>query len=174
MQETIIIKSIAREDLEHGININLKRYQPNGNLLYLKENNKNFLQIEMKKIDSNNFDDNIIEKCKLISTVLKDDVENGINKYIRLGFEPYGNFVSNRAVRNKKEIAHLTILMVKRKNKNNPIKECKIISYHNIEDYYKNINIYQKKGFKINGNMITHNIIIKNNTIGYYTVLMVK
>lgn len=51
---------------------------------------------------------------EIISAIAREDVERKINKYLRLGFEIYGDLISSRAVRYRKEMAHLTILMLKR------------------------------------------------------------
>lgn len=108
-----IVSATAREYVERGINEYLRLgYQPDGNLVHSK-NNHNILSIRIIKPDKNNSSNNSIVKCKLISTVIREDVERGINKYLGLDFEPYGDLISNRSVRYGKEMAHLTILMVK-------------------------------------------------------------
>ena len=145
-----IVSATAREDVERGINEYLRLgYQPDGNLVHSKnKNNHNILSIRMIKPDKNNSSNNSIVKCKLISTVIREDVERGINKYLGLGFEPYENLISSRAVRYRKEMAHLTILMVKNENSNKTIKKYKIISSQSIGNYNRVINEYECKGFK--------------------------
>lgn len=171
-----IVSATAREDVERGINEYLRLgYQPDGNLVHSKnKNNHNILSIRMIKPDKNNSSNNSIVKCKLISTVIREDVERGINKYLGLGFEPYENLISSRSVRYRKEMAHLTILMVKNENSNKTIKKCKIISYQSMDDYNRDIDKYERQGFKTYGNMINHEITKNNKKFNYYTILMLK
>lgn len=141
-----IVSATAREDVERGINEYLRLgYQPDGNLVRSKnKNNHNILSIRMIKPDKNNSSNNSIVKCKLISTVIREDVERGINKYLGLGFEPYENLISSRAVRYRKEMVHLTILMVKNENSNKTIKKCKIISSQSMDDFNIGIKKYEQ------------------------------
>lgn len=171
-----IISAIAREDLERGINEDLRLgYQPDGNLVHSKDrNNHNILTIRMIKSNKNNVGNNLIKKCKLVSTVIREDLERGINKYLGLGFEPYKNLISSRAVRYRKEMAHLTILMVKRENTKKKLKRCKIISSQSMDDYNRGIDKYKQQKFKTYGNMITHEITQNNKKVNYYTILMLK
>lgn len=141
-----IVSATAREDVERGINEYLRLgYQPDGNLVRSKnKNNHNILSIRMIKPDKNNSSNNSIVKCKLISTVIREDVEIRINKYLGLGFEPYENLISSRAVRYRKEMVHLTILMVKNENSNKTIKKCKIISSQSMDDFNIGIKKYEQ------------------------------
>lgn len=43
---------------------------------------------------------------EIISAISREDVERKINKYLGLDFEPYGDLISSRAVRYRKEMAH--------------------------------------------------------------------
>ena len=123
-----IVSATAREDVKRGINEYLRLgYQPDGNLVHSK-NNHNILSNRMIKLDKNNTVNNLIKKCELVSNVRREDVEGWIDKCLRQEFEPYENLISSRAVRYRKEMSHLTILMVKRENINKTIKKCKIIS----------------------------------------------
>lgn len=171
-----IVSATAREDVERGINEYLRLgYQPDGNLVHSKnKNNHNILSIRMIKPDKNNSSNNSIVKCKLISIVIREDVERGINKYLILDFEPYGDLISSRAVRYGKEMDYLTILMVKKKNSNKTIKKCKIISSQSMDDFNRGVAKYERQGFKTYGNMINHEITKNNKKFNYYTILMLK
>lgn len=81
---------------------------------------------------------------KIVSATSREDVERGINKYLGLDFEPYGDLISSRAVRCGKEMAHVTILMVKKKNSNKTIKKCKIISSQSMDDFNIGIKKYEQ------------------------------
>lgn len=171
-----IVSATAREDVKRGINEYLRLgYQPDGNLVHSKnKNNHNILSIRMIKLDKNNTVNSLIKKCELVSTVIRDDVERGINKYLGLGFEPYGNLISSRAVRYRIEMAHLTILMVKKENSNKTIKKCKIISSQSMDDFNRGVNKYERQGFQTYGKMINHEITQNNKKVNYYTILMLK
>ena len=85
---------------------------------------------------------------KIISTIAREYVERGINKYLGLDFEPYDNLISSRAVRYGKEMAHVTILMVK-KNSNQTIKKCKIIYSQSMDNYNRDVDKYERQGLKL-------------------------
>ena len=128
----------------------------------------------MIKLDKNNTVNNLIKKCELVSNVIREDVEGWIDKCLRQGFEPYKNLISSRSVKYRKEMSHLTILMVKRENINKTIKKCKIISSQSMGNFNRGVKKYELQGFQTYGNMINHEITQNNKKVNYYTILMLK
>lgn len=65
---------------------------------------------------------------KIVSATAREDVERGINEYLRLGYQPDGNLVHSKNKNNHNILSIRMIKPDKNNSSNNSIVKCKLIS----------------------------------------------